>query len=543
MNIGAILSNKRLGLSNVTVYAASSFAQNVLGLSTGIPIYQQQLVHNWYTYDGPAAGAAEYCGTPDNENNEPSTLRQVSAHDTLFARRNVSNDATTNPGILQWFQNHKTANRIYYIGNEPEYPVQLGLSTNNGCTNNCTQPRDRVIDGYFSNVFNNSSLFWETIAGPPTPSSTNCGVDTNDTTKRIKAEALAYVYLRLLNEVGASGYLVLPPASISSYLDGNHNYDPYWQTFFQKVHSGVTINGYTQNGITTAPTVNGSLTAPMRVLHLHQYSFVKPSPLEGMADGACHFRKGVNAYRTAHYGANASLPLDIMLSEMGPTHWYSDQVNSDIRWAGGYNSFKKGLSYWNSWLHWLLRQGPSDCNLTAGHVIYACPHETSVPPYATYDTPQTNIRNQWYFNSDTWNFSVYYGAPVINKPSLIVDGNYQNSFSSFGGNPPIWDLKTWRRTPFGTCYKVWSDIGLDSVTNNLSTGWVTSNNAGTAAEITLTLPAGYSTIYFPVIKSSSNLTGTSFGFRMVNSNNAVYNYPGGLDMNDTQDNTSYSLYQ
>ncbi len=182
-------------------------------------------------------------------------------------------------------------------------------------------------------------------------------------------------------------------------------------------------------------------------------------------------------------------------------------------WAGGWPSFKQGLSWWNTWLCWLTRNAPTECNIDAQHTLHACVHNPTTPPYVTETTsdalpgyPTTwslgGYRNQWFYNFDAWGTYYYPNAPTINVPGLIVDGRYETSFSVF--NSTSWNdgigNRDWRIGPFGACFKVWADVGGDPVTTDLNTGWVLSTQAGVAGEKVVSLPAGYGTIYFPIIK-------------------------------------------
>src|SRR3990170_7100036 len=116
MPLGSIPSTRRLGIANLISKNASSFATTVLRLQSNIPIYQQQLIHSTALAMGPAKAAAEWCGVQDNEHNNIYTVREISAHDTNYARRNISNTTGTN------FLSHRANNnnQIYYVDNEPE---------------------------------------------------------------------------------------------------------------------------------------------------------------------------------------------------------------------------------------------------------------------------------------------------------------------------------------------------------------------------------------------------------------------------------------
>ena len=80
------------------------------------------------------------------------------------------------------------------------------------------------------------------------------------------------------------------------------------------------------------------------------------------------------------------------------------------------------------------------------------------------------------------------------------------SFSSF--YETAWDYpaglpyKFWRSGPFAACYKVWSEIGNDPDPAAFESGWYSNVNTGVVGTYSVTIPAGYSTIYFPLVKTS-----------------------------------------
>ena len=65
MPFGSIAWSKRLGIANNMTKNAASFASGVLRLPSGIPIYQQQLVHSTEYKMGPAKAAAEWFSTQE----------------------------------------------------------------------------------------------------------------------------------------------------------------------------------------------------------------------------------------------------------------------------------------------------------------------------------------------------------------------------------------------------------------------------------------------------------------------------------------------
>jgi hypothetical protein len=528
MPIGAI--TKPLGISNVTVPNASSFASTVLQFPANIPIYQGQLIHSTEWREGPAKAAAEWCGSPDNEYNQNCTIRQISAFDTVFGRRNL------NSGSYTSFVAHRNNynNQLYYVTNEPETNSALG--TPDSCGNECWSPRDRTIDSYVSGVFTDpNTQFWQFF---PEGFSQTCNV--NSDYRRIQPEALAYIFLRLKREAEAlgRGHIVLPPSAASTALGW---LESYWQEFYDGVHYGAYGGIDYQAGL---PSI-----ADLKAIHLHHYS-KKPlelyasNPIESVAYSATLIRRAIKWYRY-RYNSGGSLPVDVLLTEMG-LHWTIDE--GYLRWAGGWDSLKKGLTWWNSYLCWLTRRAATECNLQSPHLLHACMHEASVSPYATTLSPEITDppRNQFYFNADAWDTYVYYYVPVIvcksERPDhtwvfLNEEGRYLNNFLAY--SPISWGGLSWHTTPFGACASVWARVGSDPITGNLNTGWVANTQSGVIGDASVTLPAGYSTVYFPIIKDIGTFpTNTQFFMRWIRSDNAICDR-GYMDMGDFQDSAIY----
>ena len=151
MPFGPFSINHRIGIANFTYPNAVSFGQTVLRLTPGFPVYGQQLVHSTKNQAGPYIAAAEWCdqGNVDNDFSATTVLREISAHSTQWARRNLSSAPFWN------FITHRRdyANQIYYVGNEVEMGSGLEIITPdpNGC--NCWNPPDRIIDDFFASCF------------------------------------------------------------------------------------------------------------------------------------------------------------------------------------------------------------------------------------------------------------------------------------------------------------------------------------------------------------------------------------------------------
>jgi hypothetical protein len=102
-NLGTL---RRLGVANVAFPEAYRWARQVLRLPSGgtsspyFPVYQQQLVHRaGAKEEGPSSAAAETCATAvaDLEHSLANTIREISVHETVFARRNIGAAVTVNP--------------------------------------------------------------------------------------------------------------------------------------------------------------------------------------------------------------------------------------------------------------------------------------------------------------------------------------------------------------------------------------------------------------------------------------------------------------
>jgi hypothetical protein len=237
--------------------------------------------------------------------------------------------------------------------------------------------------------------FWENGLSPLVPNPT-CDLPGSDC-RRIKPDAMAFVFLRLRRQVAGTQHLVLPPSASKPFLGAKGDHADYWARFFQAVHNGVTFRGQTENPITPDQ---------LRALHVHWYNpdpslAGYPPPLKRTAYLATGMRVGADWYRRT-YLPGQPLPLDILLSEMG-TAW--DLPDPGRKFAGGWTNFRDGLLWWNSWLRWLTRRAPYECNLagwdTGAHALYACIHEPNLNPYVT-PVGQNSTYNVLYYNTDTW---------------------------------------------------------------------------------------------------------------------------------------------
>ncbi len=407
MPFGAV--TQLLGIASPSVKNAASFGSTVLRLPAGFPVYQQQMVRNQAIGAGPIV-AAEWCGTADDEFQHTATLREASAHDTHFSRRNLS-DPSTNDLV---YHRGTYFNQIYYLNNEPDLGSYLAVP-NTGCS--CWNPRDRNIDQHVSSCFPNpTNTFWEPAGG----FGNDLPCSSGGNSERIRANALAYVYLKLkeyTETILGRGHIVLPPSSVNPLLGRPSSPNllnddaQYWVDFYTKVHNGVTVGNCNKQGI---------ISSAIRTIHLHKYTddpseliHANHTPLDFVGFDAIVIRAGTDWYRTTYNSGNP-LDLDVLLSEMG----YLWSITTPLRWAGGWASFRKGLSWWNSYLCWLTRRAPYECNLQGwdiptGHRLHGCILEPNVAPYTTnsptsYGAHLDYTRNQWCLNANTMQVGVLY---------------------------------------------------------------------------------------------------------------------------------------
>jgi hypothetical protein len=605
MPFGSLTTTYRLGIANADKPDAFRWAREVLRLSIetfpqSFPVYQQQVVHRNDRWEqGPASPAAEQCwdSQADSEIGLNNVIRQASAFDTLFSWRNLTpgtNTSPRKPPKAEYSVDQHSNNRygqVYYVQNEPEaYSQSRSLpDTTEACLAGAArEPRNDIIDRMIdTNGIMPFSTFYE----------------YSGLQRRVKAQVLALVFLRIKQRIEAkfsalNKHLVITAVPSAPMLGAfvpppPTQADRYWSDFYDAVRDGVSIQ-YPFGGSTFYESESGVPPKDLKVLHLHHYTaprFVTSNntqlnlPLETVAEGTYGIKSGVNWFRD-RYNKNSqnqpigALDMDILLSEMGPDwrisgNQYYDTNGNAIEhpyyrwaWAGGWNNFRDGLSWWNSWLCWLMRRAPiqSECNLTNSpngvktdaHALYACIHASDILPYSTTQTSgvslrwttNTTTRNQIFFNADTWLVGSVSGKEFINSPLLNPPvsqqpnfyGRYQTSFSAF--DPTSWDPTpgtttntAWRIGPLGACYKVWSQIASDfSQNTSFGTGWYSNSQAGIIGETTIDLPGGYSTVYFPVIKASGTFAAnTQFNvtWRKSGRPDYVFGYFGADEFPDT----------
>ncbi len=529
MPLGNIPWTNRLGISNSRAPNASEFANMVLRLPTDILIYQQQLVHSQTWAQGPTIAAAEWCGAMDAEINQTTTLREISTHDSVFARRNLTQAKPQEPGVVpaqrtyQWHRGAYT-NHLYFALNEPEIVSRLRNQPQSDC-NFCWDPRDYTVDPYLASIL--ASLYWDTS---PTSSASFCNPLSSSTDhRRIKPDTLAFLYLKLWheNQTIARGHIILPPSAADTRLGINNS---YWLTFYNTVHG-------TEIAIPPYPDEDGITPGEMQALHIHHYtanpqSFVPTTPpLQAVANDASIIREAADWYRDTYYlpfnlpPADQNLPMDIVLSEFG-LDWHGED-DLGKRFVGWFDNMRDGLSWWNSCLCWIIRIAPVECFLVDPlnastpntHALYAAIHNPTKPPYTKqWPTYHPNIpRNQVYYDANSQSQQVQYQCLNINTmlPSVpAATGTYESSFSSFPlitWRPLPFDpiSKQWYVTPFGVCYAVWAQVGADKWNQplGLREGWLSSSSVGGSGyngiplSADVTLPLDWSTIYFPVIKT------------------------------------------
>ncbi len=562
MPLGTIPWKNRLGISNSRAPKASEFANNVLRLPTNILIYQQQLLHSKQWAQGPDRAAAEWCFDEDAEFSQNTTLREISAHDSVFARKNLT--AAGSPNKTYQYHRANYFNQLYYVLNEPEIASRLRAILpvpNPPCsTDNCWDARDWLLDPAWACVTNPDNNYWE----PQSSSATyGCGEGENNPWppspnighRRIRANALAYLYLTLWhfndNDAFDRGHIILPPAAARERLgipDPASINDDYWQLFFDTVHK-TPAPGYALPGCSLTTSIT---PGQMKALHIHHYTgnpqATLASPLQTVANDASIIREAAEWYRDTYIGPPGPnqplIPMDIVLSEFGLD--FNNENDIKKRYAGWFNNMLDGLSWWNSILCWITRLAPTECKLEnptteeGGHAVYAAIHNPTVPPYTKQNQMITSHRNQYYYDADdqtkkVWNnmecIDTMLGSPNPPPPSLTV---YEGSFTTFERIDwqPDSVLKNWRVTPFGACYAVWSAVGVDPIDVvtapppgliGLNAGWVSTNAQGSAGgpgnSISLTanviLPAGWSTIYFPVIKAAKLINNDNVRFTIT----------------------------
>ena len=78
-------------------------------------------------------------------------------------------------------------------------------------------------------------------------------------------------------------------------------------------------------------------------------------------------------------------------------------------------------------------------------------------------------------------------------------------------------------------------LGADPESSDLNAGWVLSTQQGTVGTASVELPSGYSTVYFPVIKTMGTFDpATQFNVQWVRQDGAIRNH-GLLALSDFQD--------
>ena len=589
MAIGIIPLSNRFGISNFNGANIQSFMQNVLYLPANSLAFQGCIAHN--TLDlGPYKGAADKCGVEDLEYNTGTTVRMVNSHSSLWGLPNISitNPFNSNPvagttprpggGFYPRYSlvDHRATNQnqYYYIVNEPDMGVHLravGFSYPTTCDDACIDPPTRSIDPALSDAFPNpsnpGSIFWEDA-----PGISGCDPSINPPSQaisqRIRAEALAYIYLRLRNStLGLNrGHVVLPPSMIDVSLN-SIDAKSYWGRFFDKVHKapGVTFGGSTQNPITPSQ---------LGVFHAHHYFFpTQNEPLRSAATIATAIHSGVDWYRSNYNNGQEWLDLDIVLSEFGPpwdnretSGWSCHFVMPDP-YLPNVNTYdiRKGLSFWSTYLRWIVRRAGIELklkgwetNIATGNyrALYTCIHDPAAPPFtrklgeASSNPPVVGngVRNQWYFNLDAWGTYSHLNMPgqwvsYLPRPNLPANDSfgYSQVFTSF---PNInWAGKSWLRSPFSVCYAVWNKTSADPTTTVLGTGWYTTTGAaGTIGTLQVTIPnSGYSTIYIPMFKDIGTFpSGSLIQFYWPHPTNGTSPLHGYMPLTDTEDSKIFS---
>jgi hypothetical protein len=559
----------RLGIANASLPDAFRWAREVLRLSIqtypqAFPVYQGQMVHRAGVWEqGSMSAAAEQCwdATSDSEYGLANVIRQASAFDTHFSKRNITSGVNIppvprKPPKSTYALTSHSANlyaQAYYVQNEPEAdstPLWLPDTTEYCGLGESWLPRNNTIDLMIDTL--NAIAYGSWWDGYPS--------------RHVKPQALALAFLRIkriTESLLQRGHTVIPPPPSAPMLGAFG--DAFWVDFYNAVRDGVDIPAPIYGQPNRLEHENGVPPKNLKVIHAHLYSAPRDPPAQGnlpletVAEGAYALKKGVDWYRQ-QYNPGQPLDMDVLVSEMG-ADWRISLVNTFSKhkwaWAGGWNNLRDGLSWWNTWLCWLMRRSTiaSELNLancpsgtkTDAHALYACIHSADLQPYSTTFTNEPEVdangnlvfdqngvqkffwkvvsaRNQWYFNSDTWTNGVAYNAECIDVTYLSTVGRYQRSFSSFLGT--LWDSNSfWRIGPLGACYKVWSQVATDLNTATFGAGWFGTGASGVIGETTVDLPGGYSTVYFPVIKSFGTFAaGTRFNVTWRKSGKPDYQF-------------------
>lgn len=550
-----------LGVSN-TVKNAHDFVTKVMKLPTDTPIYGQHLTRQLSGYNAGPWADASWCGAGglDSDTFLSTSIREISAHNHAFGRANItlSNSSlpSTSPITLdEHIAQAGTRKQTYYFYNEPEFWTYFIYTS--GTPNWCygpSVPSDRQDEVW--PIYKPSSA-----TDQVDPTATSClsnpvmetksdAVHTNNYWGRIRSLALAKLYLQYVYNYNMNGHRVLPPASISGSLgfydtgsnpDGDAYLAPppagqtengiqYWRSFFTSLKNGVSAS-------CVSPSSMGIPDFP--ALHTHDYHIAVSSsanPLKNTAWTATAIRSGVKWLRNL-YNYSSPLPMDYYLSEMGPAWKYRNYgINGPRVFAGTYESFWKGLVYFNSWLRWLSLEAPSELDLSTGKKVYGMLH---VPQGAPFMTPLSteSTRPQTFFDTEIWNANSEW---VLVAPSEIMDsvpptGNpaYPDTDHHFGAmlaqsrnatthayapgytktftllknsNVGEHDGVSYQMTPLAASYIVWAHRGGNAVNTAFGSGWhyhkpTTGNTASFATgRVNVTVDAGWNTIYIPFYK-------------------------------------------
>ena len=568
MTFGNFNTRHRLGIANCQPPDGSRWTKEILRLPSDIgsftfPVYQGLLVHDrdWGGKALGPGGAAEsvVSGVADADVESPNIIREAALHRTDFSFPNVSASSTpTSQYSLQTYAGSRF-NKVFFVNNEPEFWYLASSSDPQHLSNSIDN-----YNGIATSTFRTG--FWEFTTNPQ-----------GQLIRRIKANAMGLVFLRLKKDFGNSrGHVVLPPCPAGA-IAGSSNGQPssYWLEFYDAIHrkqwplpvdpaTSITVGGQTEVKINPST---------LHALHLHYYSAPRSYPnwpvnlpLETVAEGMFYLRKSVDWYRDRYFGLNQFMPLDVLLSEFG-MYWQilsGDAPAHKWLWGGGWNNFRDGLSWWNSWMCWVMRRAPIDFKLTGAtqgnytdsRAVYANILEPQQSPYTTFATGEPNpyappgnyhwqlgnsAVNQFFFNCDTNATGILYGHEIINVTSMLTQGRFSSFFSAFpvttwndGYSKPN-SVQSYRLGPFGACYKVWAEVGADVATGNLATGWVNTTQVNQGGTVTLNLQAGYSTVYIPIIKSQAGAyaAGTRFDVKWGTSETS-FGYGEMSEFPDTQ---------
>jgi hypothetical protein len=439
-------------------------------------------------------------------------------------------------------------NKLFYVMNEPELGTSTMVPDGNPLQScYCFAPPTWKADIYFKNRYGTN----EGTTGPHYEGSglmkVGCYNASSTDGRRVRAVMAANVFYHALQETRTPtnigrGHVVVPASAAATELGNSSvaNYRDYWTAYYDRL---------------LKPTSQGGLGLPvsdLSAIHVHKYSDFAANddtdsdplpygPLNTAASTAVALRKGADWFR-GRYLQNGQIPLHYLISELGPP-WELDQAHLDPQlddwvWTGGFKNMTDGLVYWNSLLRWLYRSAPADLGLASGYVAYAMKHGSSWPFVLTKPaTPGRAYQTYMEIVDSVGTWVSRYNVLNVKMLTAASDSNYtrfyNNRFSieTNTPNPLAWTNDTgavedYAWAPFLACYNVWNEVGADPTGGTFGTGWYgDGGNQGTLGSVTVSVKAGWNTVYIPFIKGEGAWDGTCrFSFHWNQPNGALQSY-------------------